>query len=45
MKKQIHKARIRRNIRKRKKYIIVVKHINISLRIFYQVQKKIIRES
>ena len=25
---------------KDKKYIIIVRHINISLRIFYQVQKK-----
>ena len=38
---KIHKAKIRRTIREKKKYIIIVRHINIGLRIFYQVQKKI----
>ena len=39
--KKIHKAKIRRNIWENKIYIIIRKHINISLRMFYQVQKKI----
>lgn len=39
-KTKTHKARIKRNIKKKKKYIIIVKHINISLRIFYQLCKK-----
>ena len=30
---------MRINIREKKKYIIIVRHINISPRIFYQVQK------
>ena len=39
--KTLIKQKIRRNIREKKKYIIIVRHINISLRILYQVQKKI----
>ena len=37
---KIHLVKIRRNIIE-KIYIIIVRHINISLRAFYQVQKKI----
>ena len=31
---KIHKAKIRRNIRKKKKYIITMRHINISRKYF-----------
>ena len=34
-----NKAKIRRNIKEKKKYITIVRHINIYLKIFYQVQK------
>ena len=39
-KTKINKAKLIRNIREKKKHIIIARHINISLRIFYQVQKK-----
>ena len=40
LKTKIHKAKNRRNKREKKKYIIVVSYINISLRVCDQVQKK-----
>ena len=38
--KKIHRAKVRKDIGKKKMYIIIVRHVNISLRIFYPVQKK-----
>ena len=40
LRNKIHKAKIRRTIREKMNiYIIIVRHINISLRMFYQIQK------